>query len=285
MLNIAQRRTCTEHHPFGCVVQRAQRAHRARADERAARVVLVTTLDADLGVARHETRLRIGALEDQQLRERARPPPLAAACRRAQAQRRDRHLLKSGWEGGLTCGGAGGCVGRVLRALALAVRHDVTPFDEPPARVRRSCARARLVRVSACTPAARAPAAGTSEVVAVASAAAAALGGAQRACRVQDRAVPGAPAQIAVEVLPYVLFGRVGRVPQQRVERHDDARRAEAALRAVERAHALLHRVQPRAHRADALNRRDLAPVGGAERHQARVHGDAAHGAGYVVVV
>ena len=41
MLNVAQRRTCTEHHPFGCVVQRAQRAHRARGFKSLADVISV----------------------------------------------------------------------------------------------------------------------------------------------------------------------------------------------------------------------------------------------------
>ena len=65
---------------------------------------------------------------------------------------------------------------------------------------------------------------------------------------VDDRAVAGAAAQVAGDP---VVHGRAGdrlaaRVVEQREQRHDEARRAEAALRAMEVDHRLLHRMQRR---------------------------------------
>ena len=63
----------------------------------------------------------------------------------------------------------------------------------------------------------------------------------------------GAAPQVARQMLLYVLLaGRGWPRAQQRIHAHDEARRAEAALRAVRTRQALLHRVQAGARVADA---------------------------------
>src|SRR5690606_14268595 len=118
--------------------------------------------------------------------------------------------------------------------------------------------------------------------------------------RVLDRAVPGAAAQVALEVARQVLALRV-------VERrggHDHPGGAEPALEALRVEELLLHGVQrvARAVRVvvarararpvagargggEALDRRDLVARGAPRRVHARVHGDAVdvHGAGAAV--
>ena len=59
-----------------------------------------------------------------------------------------------------------------------------------------------------------------------------------------DRLIAGAAAEIALQRLLDRRVGRIGRPHPQPIERHDEARRAEAALRAVEVDHRLLHRMQ-----------------------------------------
>mmetsp|Transcript_84207 Transcript_84207/g.216801 ORF Transcript_84207/g.216801 Transcript_84207/m.216801 type:complete len:228 (-) Transcript_84207:203-886(-) len=99
----------------------------------------------------------------------------------------------------------------------------------------------------------------------------------ERLGRVEDRAVARAPAEVAVEGCLDVLQ-RGLRIPAQRaVERHDDARRAEAALRAVALRDALLDLVRL-LRCADALDGRHRAAVDAAHGRQARVHGSVDHG-------
>eukprot|EP00053_Salpingoeca_punica_P017811 m.172310 g.172310 ORF g.172310 m.172310 type:complete len:484 (+) comp17291_c0_seq1:3307-4758(+) len=89
----------------------------------------------------------------------------------------------------------------------------------------------------------------------------------------QDGAVACAAAQIALEGALDLLHGRVRVVAQEGVHRHDDARSAEAALRAVGLGHALLHGVQPRLGATNTLDRRHGHVVDGANRGEAGVDG------------
>lgn len=73
------------------------------------------------------------------------------------------------------------------------------------------------------------------------------------------------------EVLVELFHGRLRVVPEQRVHGHDDAGRAEAALGAVGAGDPLLHRVEARLRRPDALHRRHRHPVHRRHRGQARV--------------
>lgn len=71
------------------------------------------------------------------------------------------------------------------------------------------------------------------------------------------------------EVLVELFHGRLRVVPEQRVHGHDDAGRAEAALGAVGAGDPLLHRVEARLRRPDALHRRHRHPVHRRHGHQA----------------
>ncbi len=87
---------------------------------------------------------------------------------------------------------------------------------------------------------------------------------------VQNRAVPRATTQIPVKgLLDVVLGGRVV-VPEQGVEAHDDARGAEAALRAIALCDALLGRVGL-IDVADALDGDDVLAVDRGEGREAGV--------------
>ena len=86
-----------------------------------------------------------------------------------------------------------------------------------------------------------------------------------------DVVVAGAAAEVALEPVADLLLGRVRVLLQQRDRRHDEARRAEAALQRVLLVERLLHRVQL-AVRGEALDRRHLAAVGLHGEHRARLH-------------
>lgn len=89
---------------------------------------------------------------------------------------------------------------------------------------------------------------------------------------------PSSPAEVAVEALLDLLQRGRLRALQRAVERHDDARRAEAALRAVLLGDAPLHRVRL-CGCADALHGHHMAAVHTAQRRQAGVHRPVAQGA------
>ena len=80
-----------------------------------------------------------------------------------------------------------------------------------------------------------------------------------------------ASAQIAIEMLFHVLD--LGFVGQQRIDRHDDARSAEAALRTVHIDHGRLQGVKTTSHRPNALDGRDVGGIGGQHRHEAGIDG------------
>eukprot|EP00968_Pinguiococcus_pyrenoidosus_P023204 scaffold3643_cov267-Pinguiococcus_pyrenoidosus.AAC.5 len=73
------------------------------------------------------------------------------------------------------------------------------------------------------------------------------VGGEGLGC-IQDGSIARAPAQVAVHAFLDFGSGDVRVLSQKRVERHHEARRAEAALRAVRPRQALLHRMQPLLH-------------------------------------
>ena len=90
--------------------------------------------------------------------------------------------------------------------------------------------------------------------------------------RIDDGPVARASAQVARERIEHGLpCHRPLRRLVQRVEAHDDARRAEAALRAVLLQHRRLHRVQPTVGGAQVLDRDHLGAVGLAGEQDARV--------------
>src|SRR6185369_17489051 len=84
----------------------------------------------------------------------------------------------------------------------------------------------------------------------------------------QDRPVPGAAAEVAGD-----RVGELGRRPAlaMSIERHDEARRAEAALRSMAIDHGLLHRVQPIAS-LESLDGDDLLPLERADAQDAGIH-------------
>ncbi len=91
--------------------------------------------------------------------------------------------------------------------------------------------------------------------------------------RLENGAVASAPTDVAVQVVLDLLLGQRGRVGvgEQAVHRHDEARRAVAALRAVARSERRLDGVVARAERADALAGRDGHAIAEEERAEARV--------------
>ena len=89
--------------------------------------------------------------------------------------------------------------------------------------------------------------------------------------RAHDRLIAGAAAEIALQRLLDGRDRRLGRAHPQRIERHHEARRAEAALRAVEVDHRLLHRMQLAGFAAQMLDRHDMAAVERAEEADAGV--------------
>ena len=100
------------------------------------------------------------------------------------------------------------------------------------------------------------------------------IGGEALLHRADDRGVAGAAAEIAGErVVDRLLAGqRVGRAGQGE-HRHDEAGRAEAALRAVAVDHRLLHRVQPPVGALEVLDGEQLAAVEGRHELDAGVDG------------
>ena len=95
----------------------------------------------------------------------------------------------------------------------------------------------------------------------------------ERAHAVQDRAIAGASAEVAAEDVLDLPLGRRRVLLQERVRIHHEARRAEAALRAVVRRDAVLDRVEPFADAADPFDGRHHHAVDRAERPQAGVDG------------
>src|SRR3546814_5231513 len=91
--------------------------------------------------------------------------------------------------------------------------------------------------------------------------------------RPHDRRVASAAAEVAGQgVIDHALAGKIFVVAGHGEERHDEARRAEAALRAVAVDHRLLHGMQPAALR-QMLDGDELAAIQSAEKLDAGVHG------------
>ena len=99
-----------------------------------------------------------------------------------------------------------------------------------------------------------------------------------------DVVVPGAAAQVAVDAVADLLLGRIRVLRQQVDGRHDHAWRAVAALQAVALLEGRLHGV-PVITCRQALDRRDLRPVGLDGEDAARLHAASVqqHGAGAAV--
>ena len=89
--------------------------------------------------------------------------------------------------------------------------------------------------------------------------------------RPHDRLVAGAAAEIALQRLLDLGVGRRRVGHPQRIERHHEARRAEAALRAVEIDHRLLHRMQAAVASPEMFDGDDMAAVERAEEADAGV--------------
>src|SRR5687767_2218586 len=89
-----------------------------------------------------------------------------------------------------------------------------------------------------------------------------------------DVLVARAAAQVAGDRLPHLGLGRIRGLPQEARERHQEARRAEAALKAVMLAERLLKRIEPVAV-GETLHGLDLAPVYLRREQQTRAHGGA----------
>ena len=92
-----------------------------------------------------------------------------------------------------------------------------------------------------------------------------------RLCGAHDRLIAGAAAEIALQRLLDGRDGRIGRPHPQSVERHDEARRAEAALRAVEIDHRLLHGMQLASLAAQMFHRHHMAAVERTEKADAGI--------------
>src|SRR5262245_3016640 len=95
-----------------------------------------------------------------------------------------------------------------------------------------------------------------------------------------DLRVPGAPAHVPHEAPPHLRLGRAGQVGEEGGRRHDEPRRAEAAL---ERAVTDQRGLEPgQTLPANSLDRRDPRSADLEDRRQACQHGPAVemHGAG-----
>ncbi len=88
-----------------------------------------------------------------------------------------------------------------------------------------------------------------------------------------DRAIAGAAAQIARERVVDIPARGIALRLVKREQRHDETRRAEAALRAVLLDHGLLHRVQPGAAPVETLHGNQLLAVQRRQELDAGIHG------------
>src|SRR5690606_13870908 len=91
-----------------------------------------------------------------------------------------------------------------------------------------------------------------------------------------DVAVPGAPAEVALQALPDLVLGGVGVLPDQIDRRHDHSGSAVAALQRVLLVEGPLHGVPVPVAR-QALDRHDLAAVGLDGEHRAALDALAVH--------
>jgi hypothetical protein len=88
-----------------------------------------------------------------------------------------------------------------------------------------------------------------------------------------DRLIARAAAEIALKRRFDIEDGRIWIRHPEPVERHDDARRAEAALAAMMFDHGLLDRVERAAGPGKRLDRHDMAAVAGGEKADAGIDG------------
>ena len=98
------------------------------------------------------------------------------------------------------------------------------------------------------------------------------LGVGRLAHRREDALVAGAPAERSRQRDADLVVGRVRVVAEERGHRHDEARRAEAALQAVAVAERRLHRGELAVGRGDSFDRRHLGAVGLDGEHETRAH-------------
>jgi hypothetical protein len=95
--------------------------------------------------------------------------------------------------------------------------------------------------------------------------------------RVEDRAIPGAAAEVSGERLDRLLARDALALEPEREERHHEARGAEAALGSMGLDHGALHRVQRPVRRLEALDRHHLLAVERRHEADARVDRAVAH--------
>jgi len=88
-----------------------------------------------------------------------------------------------------------------------------------------------------------------------------------------DRRIARAAAEIALKRHLDLRHARPGRLHPQRVERHDDTRRTETALAAVEIHHRLLHRMQWSVGRGQMLDGHHMRALQHADKADAGVDG------------
>src|SRR5688572_28334941 len=89
--------------------------------------------------------------------------------------------------------------------------------------------------------------------------------------RFHDVDIAGAAAEVAFEAVDDLVLGRVGIVLQQPRDRHDHARRAEAALERMTFGERALHGMQL-AILGETLDRHDVGAVRLHREHRARLH-------------
>ena len=92
-----------------------------------------------------------------------------------------------------------------------------------------------------------------------------------------DRSVAGAAAQVAGENVVDATRSRLRLAEVGRIQRHHEARRAEAALRAMRIDQRLLHRMQPAVGSLQMLDGRDAAALEHRQQENAGVDGAMTH--------
>src|SRR5215813_4650996 len=94
--------------------------------------------------------------------------------------------------------------------------------------------------------------------------------------RLDDVVIAGAPAEVALELVPDLVFARVRVALEDLVRRHDHARRAETALESVLLPEALLDGVKLAVF-GQALDRGDGGAIGLDRKERARLHRQPIH--------
>ena len=104
--------------------------------------------------------------------------------------------------------------------------------------------------------------------------------------RADDFVVAGAAAEIARQIEANLLLAGIGILPQQRRRRHDESRRADAALQGGRLQECVLDRIQT-INRGNAFDRFKVCPLDLNRQHQTAIDGPSVHqhGAGSAVPV